>query len=169
MRPSKVVTGSSGTHKRKAFNLAVQFKSIWPEIIFIYPWENSGGKSVLIVSSLHPFYRHLTITFHIEKKGGEKRERERKKVELAWKARNGSMTRIRKSYSSGKEIQTNLKTLPQVSSTWGEQIVYRLISDSWPLATILHRNRLGTTVQTRVIQFRQTRPDYAFVDTCSRM
>lgn len=25
MRPSKVVTGSSGTHKRKAFNLAVQF------------------------------------------------------------------------------------------------------------------------------------------------
>lgn len=40
MRPSKVVTGSSGTHKRETFNLAVQFKSIWPEIIFIYSRKN---------------------------------------------------------------------------------------------------------------------------------
>lgn len=155
MRPSKVVTGSSGTHKRKAFNLAVQFKSIWPEIIFIYPWENSGGKSVLIVSSLRPFCRHLT-GFDVEK---EKKKREKKSNSRG----NGSMIYIYIyiifEWNESKQIWTGVVHQRQ-------QIVYRI--NIWFVATIL-RIFVGTTVQTGVIQFRQTRPDYAFVDTCSCM
>lgn len=121
MRPSKVVTGSSGTHKRKAFNLAVQFKSIWPEIIFIYPWENSGGKSVLIVSSLRPFYRHLT-GFDVEKERKKKRKKKsRTRVETdRWY--------IYISYSSG----TNPNRSELVLSTKESKLSIALISDSWP-------------------------------------
>lgn len=122
MRPSKVVTGSSGTHKRKAFNLAVQFKSIWPEIIFIYPWENSGGKSVLIVSSLRPFCRHLT-GFDVEK---EKKKKEKKSNSRG----NGSMIYIYIYISYSSETNPNRSEL--VLSTKESKLSIALISDSWP-------------------------------------